>query len=100
MPCSKVKPFISPSVTLLVIYLLLVFGGQSLLASFFGPNNAVVLVISTLLVAVLFQPLHQRLQHLVDRRFYRSKYDAAQVVTRFSETLRQEVNWTNCVTNC
>jgi hypothetical protein len=78
--------------TLLVVYLALVFGGQYLLASFFGRNNAVVLVVSTLIVAALFQPLRQRAQQLVDRRFYRSKYDAAQVVARFSETLRQEVN--------
>jgi hypothetical protein len=78
--------------TLLCTYLLLVFGGQYLLASFFGASNGVVLVASTLIVAALFQPLRQRVQQLVDRRFYRSKYDAAQVVTRFSETLRQEVN--------
>lgn len=56
-----------------------------------GSNNAVVLVVSTLIIAALFQPLRQRLQQLVDRRFYRSKYDAVQVVARFSETLRQEV---------
>ena len=78
--------------TLLGTYLLLVFGGQYLLASFFGPSNAVVLVVSTLLVAALFQPLRQRVQRLVDRRFYRSKYDATRVVARFSETLRQEMN--------
>jgi hypothetical protein len=78
--------------TLLVVYLVLVFGGQHLLASLLGPNNAVVLVVSTLIVAALFQPLHRRVQQLVDRRFYRSKYDAAQVVARFNETLRQEVN--------
>ena len=80
------------TVTLLGSYLLLVFGGQYLLASFFGPNNAVILVVSTLLVAALFRPLRQRVQQLVDRRFYRRKYDAAQVVTHFTETLRQEVN--------
>lgn len=78
--------------TLLGTYLVLVFGGQYLLASFVGPNNAVVLVISTLIVAALFQPLRRRVQYLIDRRFYRSKYDAAQVVARFSETLRQEVD--------
>jgi hypothetical protein len=78
--------------SLLVVYLGLVFGGQYLLASLFGPNNAVVLVVSTLIVAALFQPLRRRVQHLVDRRFYRSKYDAAQVLARFGETLRQEVN--------
>ncbi len=77
---------------LVVVYLVLVFGGQHLLASLLGPNNAVVLFVSTLVVAALFQPLHRRVQQLVDRRFYRSKYDAAQVVARFNETLRQEVN--------
>ena len=80
------------SVTLLSTYLVLVFGGQHVLAGFFGPKNEVVLVVSTLLVAALFQPLRQRVQQLVDRRFYRRKYDAAQVVAGFGETLRQEVN--------
>ena len=78
--------------TLLAVYLVLVFGGQHLLSSFFGPNNAPVLVASTLLVAALFQPLRRRVQQLVDRRFYRTKYDASKVVARFGETLRQEVN--------
>jgi hypothetical protein len=78
--------------TLLGTYLLFVFGGQYLLANVFGSNNTVVLVISTLLIAALFQPLRQRVQQLVDRRFYRRKYDATQVVTRFSTTLRNEVD--------
>ena len=78
--------------TLLAVYLALVVGGQHLVSSFFGPNNALVLVVSTLLVAALFQPLRLRVQRLVDRRFYRSKYDATQVVAHFGEALRQEVN--------
>ena len=78
--------------TLLGTYLVLVLGGQHLLSSFLEPNNAVVLVVSTLIVAALFQPMRQRMQQVVDRRFYRSKYDAAQVVADFGETLRQEVN--------
>ncbi len=78
--------------TLLGTYLVLVLGGQHLLSNVLGPNNAVVLVVSTLIVAALFQPLRQRVQQVVDRRFYRSKYDAAQIVSDFSETLRQEVN--------
>jgi hypothetical protein len=77
---------------LLAIYLVLVFGGQYLLSSFFGHNNTAVLVVSTLLVAALFQPLRGRVQQLVDRRFYRSKYDASKVVAGFSDTLRQEVH--------
>ncbi|HEV2580500.1 MAG TPA: hypothetical protein VGT44_06570, partial [Ktedonobacteraceae bacterium] len=78
--------------TLLVTYVLLVLGGQHLLAGVFGPNNAVVLVVSTLLVAALFQPLRQRVQQLVDRRFYRRKYDAARVLAAFSATMRNEVD--------
>jgi hypothetical protein len=80
------------SATLLAIYLVLVFGGQYLLSSHFGPNNAVVLVVSTLLVAALFQPLRHRVQQLVDQRFYRRRYDVVKVMERFTETLRQEVN--------
>jgi hypothetical protein len=80
------------SAILLAIYLVLVFGGQYLLSSRFGPNNAVVLVVSTLLVAALFQPLRYRVQQLVDQRFYRRRYDAARVMERFTEALRQEVD--------
>ncbi len=78
--------------TLLVVYLALVFAGQALLSSLLGPNNGVVLVGSTLIVAALFQPLRHRIQQLIDRRFYRSKYDAAKIVAAFSSTLRQEVD--------
>ena len=77
---------------LLLTYLLLVFTGQHLLASTLGQSNAVVLVGSTLIVAALFQPLRQRIQRVVDRRFYRSKYDAAKIIAAYSATLRQEVD--------
>ena len=77
---------------LLLTYLLLVFAGQYLLSSLLGPSNGVVLVGSTLIVAALFQLLRQRIQRIVDRRFYRSKYDAAKIVAAFSSTLRQEVD--------
>ncbi len=80
------------SAILLLTYLVLVFAGQHLLVSLIGQSNAVVLVGSTLIVAALFQPLRQRIQRIVDRRFYRSKYDAAKIVAAFSSTLRQEVD--------
>jgi hypothetical protein len=55
-------------------------------------DSAPVIVVSTLLIAALFQPLRRRLQSLIDRRFYRHKYNAAQTIAAFSITLRRHVD--------
>ena len=73
------------------IYIGLVLGLQALLGGWLHQTNAIALVISTLAIAALFRPVRNRIQRIIDRRFYRRKYDAARTLAAFSATLRGEV---------
>lgn len=72
-------------------YVGLVFGFQAVLAPFTAESDLAIAG-STLAVAALFRPVRERVQDFIDRRFYRSKFDAARTVDDFNLRLRDEVD--------
>jgi hypothetical protein len=79
------------TVTLTGAYLLLVAILQGLLRPLAGQSDLAVAG-STLVVAAIFRPVRGRIQTFVDRRFYRSKFDAQATLEKFSARLREEVD--------
>ncbi len=80
------------STLLAAVYVGLILGLQALLGGLFHQTSAIALVVSTLVIYVLFRPLRRRIQNIIDRRFYRSKYDSAKILASFSATVHNEVD--------
>jgi hypothetical protein len=89
---SKTLVYVLLTSILLVVYAACIFGLQILFQDLFHQTSEVTIVISTLIIAALFQPLRTRIQSGINRRFFRRKYDAARTLTTFSTSLREEMD--------
>ena len=76
---------------LLAVFAMPVIGLQAVVNDV-TQGETLLVAVSTLLVAALFQPVRGRVQRAVDRRFDRARYDGERVVARFGERLRAHVD--------
>ena len=82
----------SLTATLVGLYLVGIVALQRVFVLLTGQQSTLAVVASTLLIAALFTPLRRRIQALIDRSFYRRKYDAAKTLEGFSMKLRDETD--------
>jgi hypothetical protein len=80
------------TVTLVGVYVGSVLSIQYAFRGLTGSRSQLAIVASTLLIAALFNPLRSRIQSVIDRRFYRRKYDARKTLEAFSTKLKNETD--------
>jgi hypothetical protein len=80
------------TIMLAAVYFATVVASQYVFRALTGQESQLAVVASTLAIAALYVPLSRRVQGFVDRRFYRSKYDAAKTLEAFGSRLRDETD--------
>jgi hypothetical protein len=83
--------------TIVSALLALVYAGsvtmiQRFMTTITGARSPLAIVVSTLFIAALFNPVRRRVQTFIDRRFYREKVDAQRALAQFASTARKEVS--------
>jgi hypothetical protein len=82
---------------LLTVVLALVYFGtvvllQQAFRSLTGQTSPIAVVLTTLVIAAMFNPLRGRIQSLIDLRFYRRRYDTERTLAAFSSSLRSQID--------
>jgi hypothetical protein len=89
---NRTLVYVTLTVILAAFYECTIVVLQHLFRVLTGQESQVAVVASTLVIAAAFEPLRRRIQDLVDRSFYRRKYDAAKTLEAFSAKLKNETD--------
>jgi hypothetical protein len=89
---SRALAYTVLTVMLAAVYAASVIGMQTLSRGLVGRSSDIAIALSTLIIAALFGPLRRRVQTVIDRRFYRSRYDAERIMSSLGEQLRDQVD--------
>jgi len=89
---NRTLVYVSLTAVLALVYVGSVVALQYAFRTLTGGESQLAVVAFTLAIATLFIPLRRRIQSFIDRRFYRSKYDAAHTLEAFSARLRNETD--------